>query len=329
MSENSEQQGQQPTDFYGSRRGKGIQRNAEKHTIKSPVTGENISYTLKYLDGGPELLGKLFKSVYNRRSFEHLTREAVSDIFDGIEQTGGNTKEVVGVVDGDVIELLEGSRRTFICSQLPQSKLLIKVFDSLTDEERQHYASTSDEYDGPNAIDTGFSLLKLEERLIKQDKPHTVRELASIYKISTGSVSEYMNFARLPKCLFALFPGLNFLPIRFMRKMRSHQELTEFESTLKSFEPITTVAGQPIVRTQVESACKALQQEIVATLEAMASGIKKSEPVESAWRGVKPVRGINLKVNDAGKVTLSFTEANVSKKVLEQIMAAIVSEGNG
>ena len=135
-----------------------------------------------------------------------------------------------------------------------------------------------------------------------------------------------MNFARLPSCLFSLFPGLSFIPIRFMRKVRAHQELDEFEKILKSFEPITSVQGQPIEPAQIESACKTLQQEIINTLDALATGKTKSEPVSSVWRDVKPVRGVNLKVNDTGKVTLSFTEANVSNTVLEQLMAAVASK---
>ena len=313
------------SDFYGGRRNTGFAKPAKKNqTANSPVTGQPLSYNLEYLDGGPALFDKLFKSIYNQRSADtnHLTRADVNDIFDDIKAANGNTFEVVGVKgegeNSGKIELLAGLRRAFTCSLLPGSKLYIKVFDSLTDAEKIHFAISSDQYNKPNPINRGFSLLALEQALKDQGKPSSTRDLAQIYGISTGSVSEYKNYAKqLPPALFTLFPGLGFIEVRFLRSMLAHKDHPDLATVLANCDPVIADFEQGSDEKTVKQACQNLQRNILKQLKS------DPEPVQCRWRDVKAGKGFKVKVDAQGKVTLSFSESTVAPDKLEQLLALV------
>jgi hypothetical protein len=317
------------SDFYGGQRTMGFSKAAKipKQTVTSPITGKPLAYSLEYLPGGRELFDRLHKSIYNQRSADpqHLTRADVNDIFDEIKATNGNTFEVVGVRthagSSERIELLAGLRRTFCCSLLPESQLYIKVFESLSDAEKRHYAVTSDQYTKPNPINRGFSLIALENALKDQGKPASTKALAEIYGISTGSVSEYKNYARqLPEALYALFPGLSFIEVRFLRSMLAYADAPNLADVLASFEPVQADFDQAVDSNALKQACQQLQKQILAALE-------QKEPVaHCSWRDVKAKKGFKVKVNNKGEISLKFTEGSVAEADLQQLLA-LVEEG--
>ena len=312
-----------PNDFYKSDRLSGFSKAkamTSAQTVTSPITGEPLSYTLEYLPGGPQLFTTLYKSVYNQRSAaaEHLTRADVNDIFDDIKATKGNTFEVLGVRDGDKIELLAGLRRTFCCSLLADSQLQIKIFANLNDAEKRHYAIASDQYTQPNAVNRGFALIALEASLKAQGKDASTKELAKIYGISTGSVSEYKSYAQaLPKGLYALFPGLSFIEVRFLRRMLSYKERPELAELLATFTPVVIAHNEVIDDKKLITSCQALQKQIL-------SGLKDTvTPIESEWRSLAVKPGFRVKVNDKGKINIEFKEAEIDKLTRSQLLALI------
>lgn len=309
--------------FYARNRGSNNRAAVvgEQVKIPSPVH-EGVEHVFKMVVvDSNDIEGKTYKSPYNKRSADHLTLAAVIDIFTGIQRDGRNTHPAIGCYDKDGnIEILAGMRRRFSVSLLDDAKFYVLVADNLDEKEKAKMAITSDEYEEPTAIDIGFSICELRQAKVEKGESINREELAEIFDISTGKVSESVAFASLPSDLFSLFPSLSSISYRFLRKAvklnkdSEQQFRAAIDSAIRSGLRVTYGASD--TKADIRDRCKALENEILALSVPPKKSVK---PPVTRWRKIKEKKGVSVKVSAKGVVSLQIDESKADEKTIDKI----------
>ncbi len=292
----------------------------EQVKIPSPVH-EGVEHTFKMIAiDSDDVKNKTYKSPYNKRSADHLTLASVIDIFTAIQRDKRNTHPAFGCYDKDGnIEILAGMRRRFCVSLLDDGKFYVLVADKLDEKEKAKLAITSDEYEEPTVIDIGFSICELKQSKAEKGEAINREELAEIFDISTGKVSESVAFASLPSDLFSLFPSLASISYRFLRqavklhKASEQQFRAVIDDAIRSSMRVTYGAGDS--KADIKERCKNLESEILA----MAAPKKPTKEPVTRWRKVKESKGVNVSVSAKGVVSLKIDESKADKETIDKI----------
>lgn len=309
--------------FYARSRGSNSRAalTGEQVKIPSPVH-DGVEHVFKMVAiDSDDIQGKTYKSPYNKRSADHLTLAAVLDIFTGIQRDSRNTHPAIGCYDeSGNIEILAGMRRRFCVSLLDDGKFFILVADKLDEKEKAKMAITSDEYEEPTVIDIGFSICELKQQKAEKGQSINREELAEIFDISTGKVSESVAFASLPSDLFSLFPSLSSISYRFLRQAVKFHKASEqqfraaIDDAIRSGMRVAFGAGD--TKAEIKERCKTLENELLA----LCSPPKKTvRPPVTRWRDIKNKNGVNVKVSAKGVVSLQIDESKADEKTIDKI----------
>ncbi|MCG7545397.1 hypothetical protein MHM93_14545 [Pseudoalteromonas sp. MM17-2] len=310
-------------DMYTTKRGKNKLpplKGKEAIEIPSPVTGEPITFRIVTVPSS-EVNTKTYKCRFNRRSGMHLSMGAVLDILPSIQKDGRNTQPVLGQTDGDKVEILAGMRRRKAVSLLDDGELVILTTDKkLTDEEKRRFALTSDTYQEPTTIDLGFTLIEEQAAAKSAGEKVTHDELAAIFEVSTGKVSEAISFASLPSELYSLFPSLDMISYSFLRKAnKAHKASPQqfrkgIEQAISSGLRVS-VSGEDD-KNSLKAKCKDLEKSIIELVEPPKK--KPTSPV-TRWSKVKAPEGVKTTVKRNGKVQIEIDESKLDAKIAEKI----------
>lgn len=316
-------------DFYNLNRGNNSRKGliqAEIVKIPSPIRpGVELSFKMRIIKSD-DILKTTYKSPYNLRSADHLSIGAVLDILPEIRKDKRNTHPAFGSVDSSgKVEVLAGMRRRKAVSLTENGEFYILVCEELNEQEKAHFALTSDEYEKPSLLDLGFTLIELKQRKAEQGIEINYDELASMYKVSTGKVSEAINFAQLPSELFSLFPSLANISVRFLRSMKKHHKAGEgnFRATLnKAIESGMRVAvsGEDN-QDSIKAKCKQLEIDFLESLSHKDSPIKPT----SKWSDFNAVSGVKVALAKNGKIKIELDDKKLSKEKLNKIYKLLES----
>ncbi len=312
-------------DFYNRKRGQARNRGLNEENIKvpSPIHSDvEHVYKLRLIPSS-EIEDTTYKSPYNRRSDMHLSMGAVLDILPEIQRDKRNQHPAYGFVDKDGnIEILAGMRRRKAVSLVEDGVFAVLVTTTLDEEERKALARSSDVYQEPTAIDIGFSIIEYKDRVAKSgDNAKVTRdELAEIFGIAQGKVTECVAFANLPSELYSLFPSLAAIEYRFLRDIAKVHKKCEPQLRKAINDAISqglrvTVNPQDDTDT-LKANCKELQNTL---LEMVSTKKPAKKPPVTRWSKVKAKKGVKVKVNANGTVALQIDEDKADQKVIDKL----------
>lgn len=309
--------------FYNRRSGSNKRAGVSEESIKlkSPIYSDvEHVFKMRYIES-EEIESTTYKSPYNRRSESHLTMGAVLDILPEIQRDKQNQHPALGYMDDSgKIEVLAGMRRRKAVSLVDDGLFGILTCSTLDEKEKAVFARTSDNYQEPTSIDIGFSILELKAAKASKGETIVREELAEIFNVSTGKISECESFANLPSELFSLFPSLESISYRFLREIKKVKK----DSEPKLRQAITDAIddGMRVAVNAQDSAdtikvrCKKLEQELLAMVSPKKPA--KKAPV-TRWSNLKAKKGLNIKVKPNGSVSLDIDEDKADKKMLEAL----------
>lgn len=291
-------------DFYRRGTGKGANLLAPKSTPVqgsaswvSPTTGEPILVKEARVKSN-DVLKQVTKCIYNKRAFDRLTPSAVNDIFPSISASKRNSTPVLAVkLANGQFEIITGMRRSYAVSLCDDAELVIHYTDSMSDEDKQLLADTSDTYDKPSILDFGFSLIPYKELL---GASYSVRQAAKAFGVNKSYVHDAERAASLPDQLFSLFPGLGFISRTFLRSVAglnaSNDEIIKAIHGLSPVRLASTLNDEQDERTELKKLSSKLEKNILELLNVKKTTPNDNQPLESDWLSAKFVKGVETKV---------------------------------
>jgi hypothetical protein len=264
-----------PVDFYGKGRGRSnlsskiaeakannpivdtkiIEETANKFIQMLPSSNREVEFELEYIES-KDINEICFKSKYNRRSFLHLSKHSVLDLFGPIELEKMNTTPALGCRTSDgKIEILAGLRRSFTVSLIPDAKLAILVAKNLSEDEKMAVAFRSDEYKKPSHVDIAYSILNFVKQSNKEAEEKSAKEgktielglsigdalfdkLYAVFGKSRGYISEHLQFSQYPDELYSLFPDVSFIEYRFLRNLLVYRKDNQILNIIREIDTI-------------------------------------------------------------------------------------------
>lgn len=314
--------------FYERNRGSHGRAGVIEEQVKLPSpVHEGVEHTFKMVVvDSADIKVKSFKSPYNKRSADHLSMGAVMDILPEIQRDKRNTHPAYGCFDKDGnIEILSGMRRRQAVSLVDDGKFFVLVANTLDEKEKAKMALTSDVYAEPTVVDIGFSICELRQQKAELGETINRDELAEIFEISTGKVSECIAFANLPSDLFSLFPALSNISYRFLRDAVKHYKASEQQFRVGIDDAIRSglrvaISGADTKET-IRERCKELEVKLLELVKPL-SPAKKEKPAKAPvtrWKNIKKPKGVSVKVSNKGVVSLQIDEGKADKETIDKI----------
>lgn len=314
----------QTANFYSHSHNKGalLRAGGAELTLVSPTTGKPISVTEVKLQS-VQVKDSIVKSIYNRRSWELLTPSAVLDILREIEKDKRNTTPVIAVKKEDgKYEIIAGLRRCFAVSLVPDAQLVMHVAQVMSEEDKAAIAKRADTYKAPSLIDFGLTLKDYKNQI--GEGAFTVRGAAEVFGINKTAVSEALRFAELPTEFFKLFPDIEIISRRFLRKLTS-KDITKdlIDDVVNHIEAPQVVFGSEDAEIQHDLVKKITADLEKKVLEFLTSKTKTAEVVEKGgdvWSGLSLKKGVMLKQNKnevSITLPLGLINSELGEKILE------------
>jgi ParB/RepB/Spo0J family partition protein len=320
-------------DFYNQQRGgNGRSRksaNGDTSSIPSPCReGVTLLFKAEIIKSN-EIADKTYKSPFNTRSAEHISEASLLDILPSIRSQKRNTQPALGAKGANgMIEIIAGLRRSKSVALVDDAEFVIFTCENMNDEEKRHFALTSDIYKAPCHIDVGVTIKNFIANAKEQGDKITYADAAKIYEISVGKVSEVMGFAELPNELFTLFPTLDDIGYRFLREVVKHAKLN-----MKPVEDAIQLAKKQDFRLSIEqvensalrdSTVKDLQNFLLDSIKT--SKTKKSdETPQSLWSNVPVAKGVKVVLLKSGKAKISIDESKLSDELSKELLKLLTT----
>lgn len=294
--------------------------DADSYVDPSPITGHPIIWKKRVIDS-EKIDEVLVKNKFNLRSHRHVTRAAVNDILPDIAEQKRNSNYCRGLISGDKVELLEGVRRSASVSFVPGAKLYLWVADSLTEDEQRHFSQSSDVYRQPTQLDIGYSALEIRSEYESRGEKIRDFQLAELFGVSAGRMSESIKSASLPDELIGLFPALEFIGPRWLRTVIQWQKKIGNGGIVEAIEHLSPVSSELVENDEIETASAALQSDITRCLQATETKSVKSSDAIDKWRAMPASKSLGLKVNSKGVVQLSFSPDKLDDDLQQKLLS--------
>jgi ParB/RepB/Spo0J family partition protein len=320
-------------DFYSQQRGgNGRSRKSAKgdtSSIPSPCReGVTLLFKAEVIKSS-EIKEKTFKSPFNTRSADHLSEASLLDILPSIRSQKRNTQPALGAKDANgMIEIIAGLRRSKSVSLVDDAEFVIFTCENMNDDEKRHFALTSDIYKAPCHIDVGVTIKNFIANAKEQGNKVTYAEAAKVYEISVGKVSEVMGFAELPNELFMLFPTLDDIGYRFLREVVKHAKVN-----MKSVRDAIQLATKEDFRLSIEqvensalrdSTVKDLQNFLLESIKASKTK-QNDDSSQSLWADLPETKGVKISILKSGKAKISIDESKLSDELSKELLKLLTT----
>lgn len=311
--------------FYQRSRGSNNRSSVVEELVKMPSPiHEGVEHVFKMRVIESESINETtYKSPYNKRSADHLSMGAVMDILPEIRRDKRNTHPAIGFVDKDGnIEILGGMRRRKAVSLVEGGEFYVLACSTLDEKEKARIALTSDVYSEPTAVDIGFSICELRQQKAENGEAINRDELAEIFEISTGKVSECISFASLPSDLYSLFPSLSSISYRFLREAVKLHKAGEQQFRAVINEAISAGMRVAINGSDTQDTIKARCKELETEFLILAKPFKKPQAVKdpvTRWKDIKKIKGVGIKTSRNGVISLKIDEHKADKATIDKI----------
>lgn len=288
----------------------------KSYVTESIIDGSELTYTVETIESS-EVFDKTVESPYNHRSADLITEVAVQDILPSIRENGRNTEYAIGVRSGDKIEVLLGLRRRFCIGISPGTVLHIYVFENMSEEEKYKRCKTGDMYMAPTPADLALKIAKYKEAKSNEGDKVSVRDLASVFGISSGKVSELLRFGSFDESFFRLFPSLFDIPYTFLRdvlKLSTASEISVDSEFVSKFDAVSPKLDE---KAHVK-AVKELRSAIIQELKPIPAPPKPRTYVSYFDESASYLAGVKV-VNTEECAVIHLDHDKVSSEVQEKI----------
>lgn len=182
-------------------------------------TGRKVKFTCITVPAS-EVADKTFvRQETNGRDQSALTRDSLKDITRTIKFQ--QFFPCIGVIDGEKIEILDGSRRRAAAIEVHTALNVMVTSDKLTIEEAVQLAKDIQTAKEHNLRETGLRLLSLKESGLSQ------KEIAEQEGFSQAKVTRAIQAAMVPQELISLFP------VQYELSFSDYKALAELTDRLK------------------------------------------------------------------------------------------------
>lgn len=318
----------QTANFYSHSHNKGalLRAGGAELSIISPTTGNAIAVTEVKLKS-ERVKDSVIKSIYNRRSWELLTPSAVIDIFREIEHDKRNTTPVIAVKrDDGKYEIIAGLRRCFAVSIVHDAELFMHVAQSMTEEDKAAIAKRADTYKAPSLIDFGLTLKEYKQQV--GEGSFSVRKAADIFGINKTAVSEALRFSELSTDFLRLFPDIELISRRFLRKITSsdvgQEHLKEVINNISAPIVDLSLVEEGNEQAFIKKITLELEKEIIAFLSVRNKKPDLEVQEKAVWSDSLLKDNVIVKqVRDGVRISLplSLVNSEVGEKIRELLKA--------
>ena len=283
--------------------------------LQGPATGKEYTFKMVKVPS-QEIANKVKKSRFNRRSSEFFTLASVNDIFDTIKDHKRNSNPAKAIGTADSMVLIEGMKRSFAVSQLPDGELYVWVTSEMDEEDEKAFVVTADIHGVPTTTDLALSIKRQQE---ENDKSFKIDEIMEQFGVSRGTAHHALSISALPSQLFTLFPAIKYIGVRFLVDLTKQDE----QKVLEACSKLATEYGSWDEGFLLdEDKCKNASLEIqnrVLEITINKKPVKHEIPEELAneWTGIKS-KGIKTKIMKSGKLALEVDIKHKDK--LQRIM---------
>ncbi|MGG1905355.1 ParB family protein [Enterobacter ludwigii] len=198
-------------------------------------TGRKVKFTLVTVPAA-EVAEKTFvRQETNGRDQSALTKDSLKDITRTIRFQ--QFFACIGVMDGEKIEILDGSRRRASAIEVHTALNVMVTSDKLTAEEARQLAKDIQTAKEHNIREIGLRLLSLKESGLNQ------KEIAEQEGLSQAKVTRAIQAATVPQELISLFP------VQYELSFSDYKNLSELNDRLKEksieyFQLIESISAQ-------------------------------------------------------------------------------------
>ena len=235
-----------------------------------------------------------------------------------------NSHPALGVNNEDGrIEILAGLRRSKAVSFIEEGEFVILVCQEMTDEEKLHFAQTSDIYEEPSAIDLGFTIQELMANKKANGEKLSQQQAGELFGVAEGKVSEVLSFAALPTELFTLYPSLSAIGYKFLRSLSANFKNNKFavnEAIKKSHAKKHAIEAKP--GDDPKELLKK-SQELSKNILALINKSKASKPTtkaKSIWHDTVTKQGVKVTELKSGKIKISIDESKLNDQLSQQLL---------
>ncbi|HHI2555177.1 TPA: ParB family protein [Klebsiella aerogenes] len=185
-------------------------------------TGRKVKFALMTVPAA-EVVDKTFvRQETNGRDQSALTKDSLKDITRTIRFQ--QFFACIGVMDGEKIEILDGSRRRAAAIEVHTALNVMVTSDKLTAEEARQLAKDIQTAKEHNIREIGLRLLSLKESGLNQ------KEIAEQEGLSQAKVTRAIQAATVPQELISMFP------VQYELSFSDYKNLSELNDRLRENE---------------------------------------------------------------------------------------------
>lgn len=182
-------------------------------------TGRKVKFALMTVPAA-EVVDKTFvRQETNGRDQSALTKDSLKDITRTIRFQ--QFFACIGVMDGEKIEILDGSRRRAAAIEVHTALNVMVTSDKLTAEEARQLAKDIQTAKEHNIREIGLRLLSLKESGLNQ------KEIAEQEGLSQAKVTRAIQAATVPQELISMFP------VQYELSFSDYKNLSELNDRLR------------------------------------------------------------------------------------------------
>ncbi|POT54727.1 chromosome partitioning protein ParB [Citrobacter amalonaticus] len=200
------------------------QASVEESSAESMVqyftlkTGRKVKFSFVTVPSSDVEKKTFVRQETNGRDQSALTRDSLKDIIRTIRFQ--QFFACIGVVDGERIEILDGSRRRAAAMEAHTPLNIMVTSDKLTAEEARQLAKDIQTAKEHNIREVGLRLLSLKEAGLTQ------KEIAEKEGLSQAKVTRAIQAATVPQELISLFP------VQYELSFSDYKNLSELDERL-------------------------------------------------------------------------------------------------
>jgi len=320
---------------------KAINSGSSENVIeKSPVHKNKTIVWEPLTLPSKDLLSKVRKMRYNKRSFKDLNESAVSDILPSIRKSKCNSVAVKAVYINGFYYILGGTRRAFAVSLVEDAELKLYVCNTLDEEEIAYFCDVLDKYRTPSVLDEAYAMEEfIKDYESEHGKKPSIDLLKKAFDYGKTSIHNLKNYAKLPKEIIGLFPSLHYIPPAFLQKLIKHDDDDYLATLAEGFDKIDSYQylfsdDDDNDEINIEEALKAesakLQEKILKQIKADKDALEgvKQKSYEGFFKDIidsnetENKKGIKLKTTKNG-IAININENQIDDETLQAFLTLL------
>jgi|GEM_PF-6848612 len=154
----------------------------------------------------------------NPRNFE-VDHEVLSALRDSIRAVGGNTQAVDARMVNGKVEVIAGSQRRMACIE-ENVPLVVDLYDDTTDDDAHFIAHVENHARSDISLAAQCRYFSARFQELQSVGDEKIERFAARYKLTYGTMRDYLSFGALPNELMALVADQKLWRFKSLRRLR-------------------------------------------------------------------------------------------------------------